>query len=66
MRQIGQHKPKRKYYILLDGRVVGTNWAVSPEKARANFWWKAVKGNDPFTPREYDPEDFDVVEEKED
>lgn len=62
MRPIKQSRPKHKYYIILDGQMVGESWAVSPEKARANFWWKNVKGEDEFSPRDYDPEDFDVVE----
>ena len=55
-------KPKKKYYIMLDGEYVGETWAVSPAKARVNFWWKFEKGEDPFSARGLDPEDFDVVE----
>lgn len=54
--------PKKHYYIILNGKQVGETWAVSPEKARANFWWKYVKGEDEMSYREYDPEDFDVIE----
>lgn len=62
MKQIGSKKPKKHYYIMLDGKYIGDSWAVSPEKARANFWWNNVKRGNEFSPRDYDPEDFDVVE----
>ena len=64
MKPIGasdKHK-KKHYYITLNGEYMGESWAVSPEKARANFWWNFVKDGDEYTPRSYDPEDFDVVE----
>ena len=61
MKPIVQKKSKRPYWILLHGKPVGKSWAVSPEKARANFWWKYAKGSNEFSFREYDPEDFDVV-----
>ena len=66
MKPIGtRDKPKKiHYYVILDGKCVGETWAVSPKKARANFWWKFVKECDEFSPREYDPEDFDMVEAK--
>lgn len=63
MRPISARKPKRHFYILLDGRYVGQSWAVSPEKARTNFWWRAVKNKDVYASRKCDPKDFDVVEE---
>ena len=56
-------QPTRHFYILLDGKYVGQTWAVSAEKARNNFWWKAVKLENEYSPRDYDPEDFDVVED---
>lgn len=62
MRKVGEVKSKKEYYIMLNGRVVGKTWAVSAEKARANYWWKNVKYGSEMTPRDYDPEDFDVVE----
>lgn len=55
-------KSKRKYYIILNGQHVGESWAVSPKKAINNWWWKNVKGEDEFSFRERDPEDFDAVE----
>lgn len=55
---------KKHYYIILDGEQVGETWAVSPKKAIANYWWKNVKGNNAYSTRRYDPEDFDVVEAK--
>jgi hypothetical protein len=58
----GMPKSKKKYYIMLDGRYVGESWAVSPRKAISNWWWKNVKEEDEFSPRDYDPEDFDAVE----
>ena len=55
-------RSKKKYYILRRGRQVGTSWAVSPQKAITNWWWKNVKGGDEFSYREYNPSDFDAVE----
>ena len=55
-------KSKKKYYIILSGQRVGQSWAVSPEKAIANWWWKNIKGGNEFSPREYSPRDFDAVE----
>lgn len=55
-------KPKKRYFILRSGCMVGETWAVSPAKARNNYWWKYVKSCDPFAPRKYEPDDFDVVE----
>lgn len=62
MKPIKERKSKKHYYILYNDRAVGESWAVSPEKARANYWWKKIKECDEYSPREYDPEDFDVVE----
>lgn len=55
-------KKKNHYYIILNGTKVGETWAVSPEKARTNYWWKYVKGEDEFSFRMHSPEDFDVVD----
>lgn len=55
-------KPKKPYWIMLHGKPVGKTWAVSPEKARTNFWWKYVKEENEYSFRECDPEDFDVIE----
>lgn len=60
----GMPKSKKKYYIMLGGRHVGESWAVSPQKAVSNWWWKNIKGENEFSPRDYDPEDFDAVEAK--
>lgn len=57
-------KPKKHYYIIHRGRCVGESWAVSPEKAIANYWWKYCKGEDEFSPRNENPDDFDAVEEE--
>lgn len=62
MRKIKEYTPKRHYFILLNGRMVGESWAVSPEKARNNWWWRNIKNEDAYSPRDYDPEDFDVAE----
>ena len=62
MKPIKERKPKKHYYIILDGRAVGESWAVSPEKARANYWGKNVKYGDEYSPRDYEPDDFDVIE----
>lgn len=61
MKPIKERKPKQHYYILLDGMKVGESWAVSPEKAITNWWWKNVKDGNEMTPRDYDPSDFDAV-----
>ena len=55
-------KPKKHYYILLDGKKVGESWAVSSAKAINNFWWNNVKDGNVYSPRDYDPADFDAVE----
>lgn len=55
-------QPKRHFYILLNGQYVGESWAVSPEKAINNYWWKNVKNESVFSPREHNPRDFDAVE----
>lgn len=55
-------KPKKHYYILHNGEKVGESWAVSPEKAIVNFWWKNIKGENQFSSRDYGPDDFDAVE----
>lgn len=47
---------------MLHGKPVGKTWAVSPEKARTNFWWKYIKEENEYSFREYNPEDFDVIE----
>lgn len=62
MRKIGEYKPKKHYYILFNGRQIGESWAVSPEKAINNFWWREVKYGNEYSPRDYDPTDFDAVE----
>jgi hypothetical protein len=62
MKSIEERKRKKHYFILLNGRMVGETWAVSPEKARNNYWWKNIKGECEYSPRDYDPSDFDVAE----
>ena len=59
---IKERKPKKHYYILLNGRYVGESWAVSSAKAINNFWWKFAKEENELNPRDYDPEDFDAIE----
>lgn len=56
-------RPKKHYYIILDGKCVGESWAVSVAKAINNFWWKNVKEGNPLTERILDPADFDAVQE---
>lgn len=58
-----KHKPKKHFYIIHKGRMAGESYAVSPEKAIANWWWKNIKQGNAFSPREYSPSDFDAVEE---
>lgn len=62
MRPIQERKPKKKYYIIHDGEMVGESFAVSPEKAVTNWWWKHVKHEDEFSIRTYGPEELDAVE----
>jgi hypothetical protein len=53
---------KRKpYYILLGGEWVGQTWAASEAEAKKNYWWKNVKGQDPFGARPLEPNDFEAV-----
>ena len=51
-------KSKRHFYIIKGGRQVGETWAVSAEKALANYWWKNCKHGDRFAYTEYKPSDF--------
>lgn len=62
MKPIPERKPKKKYYIIRDGRMVGESFAVSPEKAVTNWWWKNVKHGDEFSERTYGPNSLDAVE----
>lgn len=57
-------KKKKHFYIMHNGNYVGESWAVSPEKAINNFWWRSVKCGNEFSPRDYNPSDFDAVETK--
>lgn len=53
---------KNKYIVFLKGTNQSyETYAVSSKKAVNNVWWKMVKEEDPYTPRNYDPEDFDCV-----
>lgn len=54
---------KKHYYILLNGQYVGESWAVSAKKAINNYWWKNVKHENSMSFRDYDPEEFDAVED---
>lgn len=58
-----QRRPKRHYYILLNGAYVGESWAVSAAKAINNYWWKNVKECNEYNTRLLNPADFDAVEE---
>lgn len=62
MKQITNRKPKKRYYIILHGSMVGESWAVSPEKAITNWWWKNVKREDEFAERRYEPSELDAIE----
>lgn len=53
---------KKHYIILLGQQVVGETWAVSPDKACANYWWKEDKLCNPFTTTDMRPEDYDCYE----
>lgn len=55
-------KPKREYAILLKGEKVGISYAVSPEKAILNYWWKHDKKCSAYTSCLYGPEKYDAVE----
>ena len=41
-------QPKRKYAVLLGGKLYATTWAVSAKKAIANVWWKLQKQGDKY------------------
>lgn len=62
MRQVNLPKSKKHYYIIHNGEKVGDSWAVSANKAITNWWWKNIKCEDEFSPREYSPSDFDAIE----
>lgn len=62
MRPLNKPKSKKHYYILLNGDHVGESWAVSADKAITNWWWKNIKCENEFSPRDYDPKDFDAIE----
>ena len=55
-------KSKRHFYIIKGGRQVGETWAVSAEKALANYWWKNCKQQNQFTRCNIKPDDYDVIE----
>jgi hypothetical protein len=55
-------QPKRKYAVLLGGKLYATTWAVSAKKAIANIWWKHQKQGDKFKETIYRIGDFDAVE----
>lgn len=55
-------KPKRHFYIILNGSYVGDSWAVSAAKAINNYWWKNVKQDNEYSTRVLNPSDFDAVE----
>lgn len=52
---------RRHYYILYGGEYAGQTWAVSEAEAVRNYWWKEVKGQDPFAERCLDPADFEAI-----
>ena len=51
--------PKKKYAVLLGGRLVAETWAVSAEKAINNVRWNYYISQYDFS---YEMEDFDAVE----
>ncbi len=55
-------QPKRKYAVLLGGKLYATTWAVSAKKAIANVWWKHQKQGDRYKDTNYNIGDFDAVE----
>lgn len=55
-------QPKRKYAVLLGGKLYATTWAVSAKKAIANVWWKRQKQGDRYKDTNYNIDDFDAVE----
>lgn len=61
-KDIKVYKNYKHYFILLRGSCVGESWAVSPQKAIVNWWWKNDKLGNQFTYRTHNPQDFDAVE----
>lgn len=55
-------KSKKRFYILLNGNHVGESWAVSEAKAITNWWWRNVKNENVYSPRDYSPSDFTAIE----
>jgi hypothetical protein len=62
VKPIKERKPKKHYAVLLHGEHYAETWAVSPQKAISNVWWKFEKNEDEFTLANYSVEDFDAVE----
>lgn len=54
-------KRKRHFYILYKDEYVGQAWAVSEAEAETNYWWREVKGKDPFAERRFNPSDFEAI-----
>ena len=59
---VAMRQPKRKYAVLLGGKLYSTTWAVSAKKAIANVWWKLQKQGDKYKDTDYRIGDFDAVE----
>lgn len=58
-----KQKKKHHYMVLLHGKPYAETWAVSPQKAISNAWWKYEKCEDVYNGRyDYTVDDFDAVE----
>ena len=56
-------KPKKMYYVLLNGSFYAKTYAVSAKAAIRNVWWKYEKCADPYKVARVTIDDFDAVEE---
>lgn len=64
MKKVNRPEKKRKYIVFhkATGKNYGETYAVSPEKAINNVWWKYIKHRYLFTETDVRPDDLDAVE----
>lgn len=55
-------KSKRHFAIYHNGYMVGETWAVSPQKAINNFWWRAVKYGNRYHYGRIELEELEAIE----
>jgi len=55
-------KPKKLFYVLLNGEYYAKTYAVSAKAAIRNAWWKYEKYEDPYSITDVTVNDFDAIE----